>query len=137
MSDALLNQFRQMIDFARKTAGNERRPHRSRDADGIERFVLHAVRLCLGDKSPVGSGTGLAFGQPVDLIVVREHGQIDVSSDGGEEVVSSFAVSASVTALDQNNQFRIRQLGPGRRGQRPAVASDRPRATPCCVRSRS
>ena len=64
----------------------------------MKRLGNYSVRLKFGNKAFVAGGRGLAFSEPVNLIIVDKDFYINITSDGVNKVVSPLAVAVAVTS---------------------------------------
>ena len=83
-------------------------------AAGIERMLYSPVRGSLRDRTEFRGRGILPLGQAVNPVVEQYYIDVNVSSDGMDEMISSDSEGIPVTACLPYGQFRIRHLDAGR-----------------------
>ncbi len=95
--------------------GSERQRHR------VERVVDRPVGRRLGHLSRLRGRGVLALGQPVDLVVEQQDLDVDVPSQGVDEVVATDGEGIAVTGDHPHRQVGAGGCDPGGDGRGPAV----------------
>jgi hypothetical protein len=79
-------------------AGHERGLGAERHAHRVERVVERTERGGLGDLADLARGRVLALGQPVDLVVEHQDGEVDVAPQRVDQVVAADRQHVAVAA---------------------------------------
>src|SRR5205823_7067667 len=84
-------------------------------------FRSAAEGCALGLHALPAGGRDLPGGEPIDLIVHHEVGEIDVAAHDVHEVVPADAEAVPIAARNHHLETMVAELGSGRDGQRAAV----------------
>ncbi len=90
-------------------------------ADRVERRLERPEGCRLGHLALLGGGRVLALGQPVDLVVEEEDGDVDVPAQRVDEVVAADGEGVAVTGDDPDVEVGTGHGQPGGHGRGPAV----------------
>ena len=101
--------------------GDERGAVAQRIKQRVDR-LLQAAKIRRDRFAPaLGSGRELPFGQPVDLVVHHDVGQVDISPDDVRHMAPADGETVAIAAGHQDEQVRVRELDPLGNGQGTAM----------------
>ena len=90
-------------------------------ADRVERLVDRAERRGLGDLADLARGRVLALGQPVDLVVEQQDGEVHVAAQRVDQVVATDRQHVAVTTHHPHVEVGAGDGQPGGHRRCPAV----------------
>ena len=101
--------------------GHERGFGAQREADRVERCLERPERGGLGDLARLAGGRVLPLGEPVDLVVEQQQGEIHVAPERMDEVVAADREEVAVAADHPDVQIGTGHGEPGGDRRRPTV----------------
>ena len=110
MSNTLFNKMGKVVYIPGEAPTDETGTADYRQGDRIYRASC-SVRRRLGDKTDIAGGGCLSLGQPVDLIIMHQIGNIMIATGSMEKMVAPLAVGIPVAADGDDYQLRIGNLG--------------------------
>ena len=121
-AEHLQHVMRVVVEGAR----DERRLGADRDGERPQRRVDRAIRRGLRALAELGGRRILAFGEPIDLVVVQDDLEVDVAPQHVQDVVAANAECVAVARDYPHAQLRPRSLEPGSDRRRAAMDAVEP-----------